>query len=187
MGFQAIHIIEAPYQGSVVYGHFDGHNQPSTVSWSANVRNSRLYASLPDKTLKDAETKKITIQNHSDGVLPDAYSKFAELADAFEILGTAFDKKGQRFVTTVEHKNYPIYAVQFHPEKTSYVWNPEIDAPHVSEARDLLQHYANFIVDESRQNSHSMEWDVLKGKMFANEKLEMTDGGAQDVYIFEFN
>lgn len=53
----------------------------------------------------------MTFENHRDGILLEAYDKYPELKDAFEIISTARDLNDVEYVATVQHKKYPIYGV----------------------------------------------------------------------------
>ena len=117
-------------------------------------------------------------------MLPEAYNQNMKLQEAFIVSGIAYDRNGLPNVNSVEHRDYPIFAVQFHPEKTSTIWTPSIAAPHTRQARDLCQYFANFIVDEARKSDHSYPWEQLKDRLFVNFEYKMTDGGAQDIYLF---
>ena len=45
-------------------------------------------------------------------------------------------------------KNYPIYGVQFHPEKNGFEWIPDEAIPHSQHAVIIMQSLANFFVQE---------------------------------------
>jgi gamma-glutamyl hydrolase len=65
-------------------------------------------------------------------------------------LALATDRNGKIAVTAVEAKEYPIYAVMFHPEKVPYEWTTDQDIPH-----DLLSvkhnlYFAHFLAEEAR-------------------------------------
>lgn len=44
------------------------------------------------------------------------------------------------------HTQYPIYGVQFHPEKNPYEWAPQLAIPHSSDAVLLTHAFARFVV-----------------------------------------
>jgi hypothetical protein len=61
------------------------------------------------------------------------------------------DSQGLEFVSSFEHKRYPLYGVQFHPEKNAYEWKATNNNPHTSNAILVLQYFANFFVDEGKR------------------------------------
>lgn len=82
--------------------------------------------------------------------------------------------KNYTFVSTIEHKKYPIYAVQWHPEKNQFefVIGPTVgNITHDRYAVQVGQYFANFLVNEARKNSHH----------FPNKKDEI------DSLIYNYN
>ena len=48
-------------------------------------------------------------------------------------------------------KDYPIYGVQFHPEKNGFEWVADSEAiPHSEHAVIIMQNLANFFVEEGQ-------------------------------------
>jgi GMP synthase-like glutamine amidotransferase len=166
-----------------VYDHFDSYWQKSNMTWVSPPRNYKLYETMQADLIKAIESTDITIEIHSDGVLPSAYDQFPQLEEAFHIIGVSYDLQGIEYIASVEHKKYPIYGVQFHPEKATTIWIGTTDAPHTQDSRALVQHYSNFIVDEARRNDNSMEWSELKERMFVNSDYRMTNDNNQEVYV----
>jgi anthranilate/para-aminobenzoate synthase component II len=54
---------------------------------------------------------------------------------------------GSEFISSFEHKKYPFYGVQFHPEKNAFEWKIE-SIPHSADAILVEQFYGNFLVNE---------------------------------------
>ena len=42
------------------------------------------------------------------------------LNNTLMMTGTAYDKHGKEFVATVEHRRYPFFGTQYHPEKNQF-------------------------------------------------------------------
>ena len=47
-------------------------------------------------------------------------------------------------------KDYPIYGVQFHPEKNGFEWVADEAIPHSEHAVIIMQNLANFFVEEGQ-------------------------------------
>lgn len=60
--------------------------------------------------------------NHRYGFTNETFQKNQKLKDFWDVLSYSHDKNGNVFVSMVEAKKYPIYAVQFHPEKNAFEW-----------------------------------------------------------------
>ena len=51
-------------------------------------------------------------------------------------------------------KKYPMYGIQWHPEKMLYVWNSDLDINHSVHGMMVAQYMANFFICEARKNSN---------------------------------
>ena len=84
-----------------------------------NVFKSLLYNSDTDIPLN---------YNHQYVVSTSTFHDSKRLKDNFYVLGTSFSKSKKyahiEFVSCIRHKNLPIFASMFHPEKANYEWSP---------------------------------------------------------------
>lgn len=71
------------------------------MKWSQNPKKFELYSYFDDELLSKFETEKVTFENHWDGILLNAYDKYSELRDAFDIISTARDLNDVEYVATV--------------------------------------------------------------------------------------
>jgi hypothetical protein len=60
----------------------------------------------------------IALNSHTSGVSPAAFAGSPPLVAAFDVLATGRDRAGKTFIASIEGKDLPIYAMQFHPEKS---------------------------------------------------------------------
>ena len=65
--------------------------------------------------------------HHNWAILVDTFNKNKYLKDFWTLAATATTSYNEKFVTTMEAKKYPFYAVQFHAEKNLYEWNVYAD------------------------------------------------------------
>ena len=65
------------------------------------------------------------------------YQKFPELNEAFHALSFGYDRFGVEYISMAEHRHYPFYGFQFHPEKTFAIWSPKAHTPHQRAARKM--------------------------------------------------
>jgi gamma-glutamyl hydrolase len=61
------------------------------------------------------------------------------------------DSTGLEFISALEHSRYPIYGLQFHPEKNIYEWGLGRYQPHSEEAIRAAQYFGNFFVNEGKE------------------------------------
>lgn len=90
------------------------------------------------------------------GLPPENYKKWPILEENFKILATAKDRKGVKYVSTAEHKVYPFFATQWHPEKPPFEFGMN-EIPHTLDAIRVAQHLANIFIETSRQSKHHFE------------------------------
>ena len=68
------------------------------------------------------------------------------------------------FTALMEGKNYPIWASQFHPEKNPYEWTRHYtEIPHSKHAMISSAYFADFFVEQARQNYRKFESRSLEG------------------------
>lgn len=71
------------------------------------------------------EHNEVALHVHDYGITFDTFNKSRFLAD--EMVITAYDEQdSQKFVASMEHKKYAIYAIMYHPE---YLVSPAIKIP----------------------------------------------------------
>lgn len=62
------------------------------------------------------------------------------------------DWNGLEFISTIEHRNYPFYGVQFHPEKNLFEWVRNKNISHTAGAITASQYFAQFFINEARKS-----------------------------------
>lgn len=166
MGFQFLNIMGAGQDESVLSGGFDSEDLPLPLNFTAAAKGSYMLSTISSDIFTALGRENITQNEHTHGVTPDAYASHPKLSSFFSVLATNVDRKGREFVSLVEGKKYPVYASQFHPEKNAFEWNGQesVPIPHNLMAVRMEQFFANFFVDEARNNNQSFgssESDVL--------------------------
>jgi gamma-glutamyl hydrolase len=64
------------------------------------------------------------------------------------------DWNGFEFISSIEHKKYPFFGIQFHPEKNLFEWVRNKNISHTPNAIIASQYFANFFVNETRKSLH---------------------------------
>jgi len=54
----------------------------------------------------------------------------------------------------MEAREYPVYAVQFHPERSLFEWDPSEAIDHSFQTVLIMQQFANSFVYEARKSPH---------------------------------
>jgi gamma-glutamyl hydrolase len=167
----------SPHKGEA---RFDSENYPVPLIATAALAHSRMFGDASPGLIKALTTENITMNNHGAGVAPADFEEI--LGGTVEMLSTNVDRIGRPFVSTFEHKSYPFYGSQWHPEKNAFEWNPKESIPHSADAVSLMQHVANFFVNEARKNDHAFESvEAETAALIYNFRTTFTDAGFTEV------
>nr|XP_012220861.1 PREDICTED: chitobiosyldiphosphodolichol beta-mannosyltransferase-like [Linepithema humile] len=128
-------------------------NQPLPLEFKSNYRKSKLFKNAPRDVLQILSTENVTANYHQFCVTEEDLRR-VNLDNEFRVMSVNRDKKGLEFISSLEHKSFPFYGVQFHPEKNLYEWITGKNIPHGSNATRVSQYFADFFVNEARKNSH---------------------------------
>lgn len=158
LGFQLLHILEANVSFTQLLVDTDAVAHATTLEFTTAAKSSTMFGGMsPDLIAKlEDPAWNIAMENHMFGLPPDHYQKWPALAENFDILSTAQDRGGVEYVSSAEHKSYPFYATQWHPEKPPYEFGMT-EIPHSLQAVLVSQHMANVFVDTARRSSHTPE------------------------------
>lgn len=115
----------------------------------------------PANVLNILRTENVTANLHHDGVSPACFQGDAKLPKFFRVISTNHDRKGKAFVSTIEAFDYPIYGVQWHPEKPQYEFS-EPSLVHTVDAYAAMSYTASFLGHEARKNAHTFTDDALR-------------------------
>ena len=179
LGFEQIAIIEHPVKN--LLDSLDAHDIAQNVNFT---HSSHIYENFPKDLMMKMMTDKIVYDNHIFGLTVDTFESSTVLMDAFKIVATAVDRKNVQFVETIEHKDYPIFAHQYHPEKNVFIWSPEVDVPHSADAIKVTQLYADFLIKESKKNTNQFPtWEDEFSLWMEQFELRVNSGVTQENYI----
>ncbi|XP_032669368.1 chitobiosyldiphosphodolichol beta-mannosyltransferase-like [Odontomachus brunneus] len=128
-------------------------NQPLALEFKPNFNRSNLFKYAPLDVVKILRLERVTANYHRFCVTEESLRR-VNLTREFRVMSLNHDKLGQEFISTLEHKNYPFYGIQFHPEKNIYEWKTGKNIPHGSSATRVAQYFADFFINEARKNSH---------------------------------
>lgn len=183
LGLQGIAVAEAPYYEVLGVYEADAVNHRINLKITTHFDETRIHKGLPEALREAVQTERICYDSHHDGVRPEFFEKYEGLHD-YRIVASADDKQGKEFVSLIEHKKYPIYAVQYHPEKIAFIHKPDLDLPRTTEAFALARHYALFIVTEAKKSSnvYGTPEEIQQDLMF-NWKMIVDSGNSQDIYV----
>eukprot|EP00029_Vermamoeba_vermiformis_P011313 TRINITY_DN6185_c0_g1_i1.p1 TRINITY_DN6185_c0_g1~~TRINITY_DN6185_c0_g1_i1.p1 ORF type:complete len:315 (+),score=87.22 TRINITY_DN6185_c0_g1_i1:416-1360(+) len=152
MGFEWLSMITS--QDLNLLTKFDAWNIAMNLDFKPDYKSSRIFKDASYDLLNVMSTLNVTMNNHNWGVGPEAFKQNNHLAEFYHVITTNTDRQGKIFVSTIEGKKYPIYGVQWHPEKPAFEWYAQEVIPHIPEAIKVSQYMSNFFVQEARKNTH---------------------------------
>jgi gamma-glutamyl hydrolase len=98
---------------------------------------SRMFGSFTNQYLYHLEYNNSTAQNHDFGISPQDFMENPHLRRFYTILATSRDNNGRDYVAAIEGKYYPVYGVQWHPER-----------------QKNCGPFADFFIGELKKNGH---------------------------------
>jgi gamma-glutamyl hydrolase len=108
---------------------------PLTLTQSGYT--SRMFQSFPTQYINYLEHNKSCNNNHEYGISPADFLQNNNLRRFYNVLATSIDDKGKEYVAAIEAKYYPVYGVQWHPER-----------------QRTTGHFVDFFIAELKKNKH---------------------------------
>ncbi|XP_053606790.1 gamma-glutamyl hydrolase A-like isoform X1 [Plodia interpunctella] len=122
------------------------------LHFTHDFRDSKMYRKAEEDVITWLANENITVNYHQFCIL-DKNMEAYNLTKDWRITSHSDDDNGLEFIASVEHRRYPIYGVQFHPEKIPFEWNNQY--PHSYKALKANRHFMDFFVSECRKNLHA--------------------------------
>jgi len=152
MGFEMLQIIVS--RNTSVLGLYEAEDISMPLKFMPNFKDSRLFKNLPEALVNIFSDDPVTVNNHMNGVGPKEYAANVALPEFFDVLSTDVDTAGEVFISTVEGKKYPVYALQWHPEKNPFEWKPVPLVEHTLQSVEVSQYMTDFLISEARKSNH---------------------------------
>jgi len=196
LGFQLLHILESNVSFTELLVDTDSVAHASTLQFTDAAKESSMFGTMSKDLITKLENPEhnIALENHMFGLPPKNYDKWPILKENFNILNTALDRNGLEYVASAEHKRYPFFATQWHPEKPPFEFGMQ-EVPHTMDAILVSQHLANVFVEASRRSSHAFESfeeeldDLIYNyKIYfslKDESMEQSYDGPDSTYFFD--
>lgn len=136
-------------------------------------------------SLLQVQVNMLQIYNYK--IYPQNMTEF-HLDSEWRVMSVNRDWNGFEFISSIEHRDYPFYGVQFHPEKNLYEWVRNKNISHTSSAIKASQYFAQFFVSEARRSTNSFR-DAKTEDQFVIYNFNVTFTGAvgsafEQCYLF---
>ncbi|MCL7034842.1 hypothetical protein MKW94_016147 [Papaver nudicaule] len=185
LGFELLSMIIS--KDSNILEKFSAQDHASTLQFikPTNIEGT-VFQRFPPELLQKLTTDCLAMQNHQYGVSPETFQQNSALCSFFRVLTTCTDEDNQEYVSTVQARDYPITAVQWHPEKNAFEWGyPTI--PHSEDAIQVTQHVANYFISETRKSLNRPPTRKILDNLIYNYNptyCGKAGRGYDEVYIF---
>ncbi|KAG1660694.1 Gamma-glutamyl hydrolase [Nymphon striatum] len=122
--------------------------------------DSRIFEKMPLDLVNAMRKESITSNFHHNCFLYETFRRL-NLQTVIKALTTSNSTSSEKpFLSTIEAVKYPFYGLQWHPEKTNFVWVETKETHNIPHSKNSIlasQYMANFFVDEARKNFHSFK------------------------------
>uniref|UniRef100_A0A8C5W2T8 folate gamma-glutamyl hydrolase n=1 Tax=Microcebus murinus TaxID=30608 RepID=A0A8C5W2T8_MICMU len=115
--------------------------------------HSRMFQNFLPNLLLSLAAEPLTTNFHEGSLSMENFMMNENLKKFFNVLTTNTDGKIE-FILTMEGYKYPVYGVQWHPEKVPYEWKKLKGIFHAPNAVKTAFYLAEFFVDEAQKNNH---------------------------------
>nr|XP_025610897.1 gamma-glutamyl hydrolase 2 isoform X3 [Arachis hypogaea] len=136
---------------------FSASDQASALHFVENADiEGSLFQSFPPDLLKKLSTDCVVMQNH------------------------------HVYVSTMQSRNYPVTAFQWHPEKNAFEWG-SANIPHTEDAIRVTHSTASFLVSEARKSSKRPDAQEVRDNLIYNYSptyVGKAGKGYDEVYLF---
>ncbi|XP_007168627.1 gamma-glutamyl hydrolase [Balaenoptera acutorostrata] len=157
------------------------------LNFTRGPLQSRMFQNFPADLLLSLAVEPLTANFHKWSLSVKNFTMNEKLKAFFNILTTNTDGYTE-FISTMEGYQYPVYGVQWHPEKAPYEWGKLKGISHAPNAVRAAFYLAEFFVAEARKNNHHFESDVEEGKALIYQYRPVYTGNIssfQQSYIFD--
>jgi len=152
LGFELLSNVIA--QNDSILSPFDSENLSLPLNFYDTYKQSRIFGNTEQAIIDILSNQAVTMNNHHYGVSPFTYSSNVQLSTFFRVISWNADREKKQFVSTVESFKYPIYALQWHPEKVAFEWTTTEGIDHSTDSVKANEYIADFFLSEARKSNH---------------------------------
>ncbi|KAG9391689.1 Peptidase C26 [Carpediemonas membranifera] len=173
LGFEYTAILAA---GKNILTTTDSQNTQDPL-WAGDIEGTRLLGALSDEMVASAFKDPLFVNYHRYGVLPGDFNVYA--GDDWRIVATQLDRQGLEYVAAIEHTDYPIYGVQWHPERAGYEARPSFpDVPTALKSMHVSHHMSMVFAEETRKSPAEYK---LGNELLAQSYIEVVLNTPKDL------
>ena len=123
---------------------------------------------------------------HDLGVRPSTFEEDAGLRDFWNVTTISYINATTPFVATIEAKDFPFFASQFHPEMVSQNYKDNYGVNHSWKSLQANRQFGRLFIEYARENTHSFgSFEDVQKNEISNFHHFLTSTSWGDVYVFE--
>jgi len=145
-----------------VIDHFRHPGQLDTVNIIETGKESRMWKDMSDEIAVFMREEKSVFYNHRFGFNMSLLEEDEKLNEFFIITAKGTDDNGKEFIAAMEAKEYPVYTVQYHPERVLSESKNKSVFSHPEEAIEAILHQGKIFIDEARKNKQRFVSEAVK-------------------------
>ncbi|XP_043860158.1 gamma-glutamyl hydrolase-like [Dromiciops gliroides] len=123
------------------------------LNFTKAVNESRMFQNFSKDLIEAYATEPLTSNFHEWSLSLKNFTLNKELSEFYRVLSTN-TYEDIEFISTMEAYKYPIYGVQWHPEKSAFEWKNLTGIVHSPLAIKTSFYMADFFVNEARKSHH---------------------------------
>ena len=128
----------------------NSNDQGLALIFTEDYPRSRFGVASPYKVDRILSEQNVTINFHNWCLTPENFTKLEPLKNFWYALSTNYDTNGIEFISMLEAKHYPIWGIQYHPEKNTFEWTEKYsNIAHSNDAVYIAEFHAQFFVKVS--------------------------------------
>lgn len=163
LGFERLVSLVSQEGFSIFSGHYDSENLNLALDFYHPESNFESILFHEPDIKNTAANQPVANNMHIKGIPPSTFLVNEFLTSTFRIISTNKDRNGIEFVSSIEARDYPFYAVQWHPEKNNFEYGSTVkngqDIPnhvinHSEDAIKVSIEMASIFVHMARKNDH---------------------------------
>ncbi|XP_008589768.1 PREDICTED: gamma-glutamyl hydrolase [Galeopterus variegatus] len=158
LGFEEISFLTS---GEYLLTHTDTTGIAMPLNFTGGTLQSRMFQNFPADLLLSLAIEPLTANFHKWSLSVKNFTMNEKLKKFFNVLTTNTDGKIE-FISTMEGYKYPVYGVQWHPEKAPYEWKKLKGISHEPNSVKTAFYLSEFFVGEARRNNHHFESEDIE-------------------------
>ena len=185
LGFEGLILGEANLQVSL--------SNVNNTNFASNItlvdRENDFVRYFDDKEVEEMENQHIFYFNHEHAFFVNQFTENEVLARKYRVIAQTYSRNSpdsNPIVAVIESKKYPIYGVQFHPEKNEFESKVKVERD--TQALAILTKFSRFFCEKLQGSNNAQKLETLSRKLAQYSLYVGTDIGVFDeVYIFQKN